>query len=340
MVTKYRFVLCCAAVLFSGLLWFSAARAGQGDPGDSDPVFSKVYAYVNTVGSKVPVYATAADAASNTAPVRELDGYEWVTIITTTQVNTATLAQIGVNEWVPADRLALYRPSQFQGRSFDQQAAPDQPIAWVLRDFQPALMPDGDINPDAPIYKRYTVVTIYEKALAGDTLWYRIGENQWCRQQTLGVVAPRSAPAGVNISDRLHGKWISINLYEQTIAAYEGEKLVYASLVSSGLPQWETVKGLFRIQIKNRLQPMYNAAGDPDLGQYHLDDVPFNMFFYTDYALHGAYWHDGFGYPHSRGCVNLSLHDAQWFYNWTLPSGPYNYVQASARKPGTWVWVH
>ena len=343
MLTKRGCVTVCAAAIVSALLLVcmaQVARAADGNPGDTDPIFTKVYAYVNTADSQVPVYASPGDAVGNAAPVREMAGYEWVTIITTTQVNTVTLAQIGANEWVHADRLTLYRPSQFQGRSFDQAPAPDQPIAWVLRDFQPASEPDGDANPDAPVYRRYDVVTIYEKALVGDTLWYRIGDNQWSRQQSLAVVSPRSAPDGVGVSDRLHGKWISINLYEQTIAAYEGEKLVYASLVSSGLPQWETVKGLFQIEIKSKSQPMYNAAGDPDLGQYHLEDVPYNMFFYTDYALHGAYWHDGFGYPHSRGCVNLSLHDAKWFYTWTQPTGPYNYVQASAKNPGTWVWVH
>ena len=109
-----------------------------------------------------------------------------------------------------------------------------------------------------------------------------------------------------------------MNLFEQTIAAYEGEKLVYASLVSSGLPQWETVKGLFQVRIKSKSQPMYNAAGDPDLGQYHLEEVPFNMFFFTDYALHGAYWHDHFGEPWSHGCVNLPPQEAKALYDWAV----------------------
>ncbi len=307
-------------------------------PADTDPLFSKVYAYVNTSESKVPVFANPEDLVKNAAPVREMEGYEWVTVISRTQMADIQVAQIKPNEWVHADKLILYRPSSFHGQAFEQ--TPDHPVAWVLGDFIPLLAPDGDENLDVPAHARYDVVTIYEKALVGDTMWYRIGDNQWARQQRLAIVAPRMAPPGISVADRLHAKWISVNLFEQTIAAYEGGKLVYASLVSSGLPKWETVKGLFQVRIKSKSQPMYNAAGDPDLGQYHLEDVPYNMFFHNDYALHGAYWHDGFGYPHSRGCVNLSLTDAQWFFNWTQPNSGGNYAIADDTDPGTWVWVH
>jgi lipoprotein-anchoring transpeptidase ErfK/SrfK len=40
------------------------------------------------------------------------------------------------------------------------------------------------------------------------------------------------------------------------------------------------------------------------------------MYFYGGYAIHGAYWHNNFGTPMSHGCVNLSLPDARWFFNW------------------------
>ncbi len=306
---------------------------------DDDPAFNKVYAQVNTTDGKVPVYATPEDAAAGTNPVRELNGNEWVTVASTTEINGIALAQIKPNEWVTSDKLRILRPSRFQGQSFDKN--PSHPFAWVISAFQPTLEPDGDINPDAPTYQRYTMVTIYEKALMGETLWYRIGEGQWCRQERLSVITTRRAPEQISRQGRLHSKWIAVDLFEQTISAYEGDRLVYASLVSSGLPQWETVKGVYQIQYKNKSQPMYNAAGDPDLGDYYVDSVPYNMFFFQDYALHGAYWHDGFGYRHSRGCVNLSLYDAKWFFNWSAPAPSiYGYAQADASNPGTWVWVY
>ena len=317
----------------------SLVQAQAAAPGEEDPAFNKVYAQVITTDGKVPVYATPEDAAAGANPVRELNGNEWVTVANTAEINGVALAQIKANEWVTADKIRILRPSRFKGQTFEQ--SPSHPIAWVISAFQPTLEPEGDLNPNAPTYARYTVVTIYEKALVGETLWYRIGDGEWCRQERLAVVTARRAPAEVSRQDRLHGKWISVNLFEQTIAAYEGERLVYASLISSGLPQWETVKGVYQIQYKNKSQPMYNAAGDPALGDYYVDSVPYNMFFFKDYALHGAYWHDGFGYRHSRGCVNLSLNDALWFFTWSSPTASvYGYAQADTSNPGTWVWVY
>ena len=40
------------------------------------------------------------------------------------------------------------------------------------------------------------------------------------------------------------------------------------------------------------------------------------MYFDGDIGLHGTYWHDGFGYRQSHGCVNLSVTDAKWLYEW------------------------
>ncbi len=332
---------CVASCLAAGPA--QAAPVAQTSPAgqqvEEDPLFAKVYAHVNTAGGKVPVFRSPQDAISNAAPVRELNGYEWVTVLDTIEIDGVRVSQINAEEWILAEKLTFTRPSRFQGRFFDE--TPDRPFAWVLSEFQPTVEPGGDTNPAAPVYRRYDVVQIYEKAVVGATIWYRIGEQQWTRQQRLGIVTPRQAPPQVkNMRERLHGKWIFVNIYEQTLAAYEGERLVFASLVSSGLPKWETIKGVFQIQYKNRLQPMYNGAGDPSLGEYYLEEVPFNMFFSGDYALHGAYWHDGFGFKKSRGCVNLSIRDARWLFEWSDPkASQWGYAQAGKTNPGTWVWV-
>jgi lipoprotein-anchoring transpeptidase ErfK/SrfK len=49
---------------------------------------------------------------------------------------------------------------------------------------------------------------------------------------------------------------------------------------------------------------------------YDLKDVPYVMYFFEDYAIHGAYWHNNFGTPMSHGCVNMNVPDAEWLYNW------------------------
>ena len=48
---------------------------------------------------------------------------------------------------------------------------------------------------------------------------------------------------------------------------------------------------------------------------YDTPDVPNVMYFTGDFAIHGAYWHNDFGQPASHGCVNVSVTDSQWLYN-------------------------
>ena len=55
---------------------------------------------------------------------------------------------------------------------------------------------------------------------------------------------------------------------------------------------------------------------------YYLSDVPWVMFFYDEYGFHGTYWHDNFGAPMSRGCVNLRTEDAEWLYHWASVGTP------------------
>jgi len=50
---------------------------------------------------------------------------------------------------------------------------------------------------------------------------------------------------------------------------------------------------------------------------YYLSDVPYIMYFYDGYGLHGTYWHSNFGTPMSHGCVNLRTEDAGWLYDFT-----------------------
>ncbi|TSC88631.1 MAG: ErfK/YbiS/YcfS/YnhG family protein [Microgenomates group bacterium Gr01-1014_7] len=135
-------------------------------------------------------------------------------------------------------------------------------------------------------------------------------------------------------------KWIEVNLDEQKLRAWEGNKLVMEFPVSSGL--WApTPKGTFNIWYKTRSQSM--VGGSKDLGTYYnLPNVPNNMFFYQGYAIHGAYWHNNFGNPMSHGCVNSPLASAVQIFAWAGPVVPegQNVVRSTAENPGTRVLVH
>lgn len=122
--------------------------------------------------------------------------------------------------------------------------------------------------------------------------------------------APAPAPTPVPNPGTGSGKWIDINLSQQRITAYAGQTPVYSAIVSTGLPGTPTVVGTFSVYVKYLATPMSGPG-------YYLPGVPHTMYFYRGYAIHGAYWHNNFGTPMSHGCVNLSLPDAEWFYNWT-----------------------
>jgi lipoprotein-anchoring transpeptidase ErfK/SrfK len=115
-------------------------------------------------------------------------------------------------------------------------------------------------------------------------------------------------PFGVGANER----WIDVNLTTQTLRAYEGDTAVFTTLISSGTWEHPTVTGQFRIWLTYESQTMDGSLLGYD---YYLENVPYVMYFYQDYALHGTFWHSNFGTPMSHGCVNLETSDAAWIYN-------------------------
>lgn len=289
------------------------------------------YTYARVVTNNVLVYET-----TGITPVRSLGaGYVWVSLANSRPItlNEQAWYVINENEYVRADQLSPFTPSIFQGITLT--GTPGRPFAWLIFDMWASAAPGVPAASGSPLFRRYSLVTIFEEQLVGDRIWYRIGPDQWLEQGNVGVVKPVTRPEEIGPADR----WIEINLYEQTLAAYEGDRMVYATLVSSGLPWWQTQPGLFRIWVKVQQGKMSGRDGYSDY--YYLEDVPWTMYFNGQFALHGAYWHDKFGLRHSHGCVNLSPKDAQWLFNWTTPAtSPYNFTLATEENQGTWVWVH
>ena len=75
---------------------------------------------------------------------------------------------------------------------------------------------------------------------------------------------------------------------------------------------------------------------DPNDGEYDIAEVPWVMYYFKNYALHGAYWHNDFGTTRSHGCTNISPADAKWLFYWSTPKLPYNW-QGILLQKGTYV---
>ena len=112
------------------------------------------------------------------------------------------------------------------------------------------------------------------------------------------------------------GKWIRVDLSEQTVVAYEGDRPIRAFVVSSGLKRTPTVTGEFRIKMKVKSQTMTGGEGND---YYNLPNVKWVQYFYQEYSFHGTYWHNNFGEPKSHGCLNMTNADAKWLFDWAGP---------------------
>lgn len=124
-------------------------------------------------------------------------------------------------------------------------------------------------------------------------------------------------------------KRIALSIVDQTVTAYEGEKMVFHASVSTGRPSrgpspngipTDTPTGNFRVSLKTPSRHMGDGEITSNINAYELTGVPWVSFFHqTGVGFHGTYWHDNFGARMSAGCVNLRNEDAKWLYRWCLP---------------------
>jgi LysM repeat protein len=116
------------------------------------------------------------------------------------------------------------------------------------------------------------------------------------------------------------GKQVVVDLSDQMVYAYDNGVLVRTVVVSTGLPGTPTVLGDYNVYVKYESQTMSGPG-------YYLPGVPWIMYFYQGYSLHGTYWHNNFGNPMSHGCVNMPTPEAEWFYKNFVDVGTAIHVQ-------------
>jgi lipoprotein-anchoring transpeptidase ErfK/SrfK len=114
--------------------------------------------------------------------------------------------------------------------------------------------------------------------------------------------------------------WIEVNLSTRKLIAWEGDVPVYYAYVASGTDDDPTYEGVFAIQSMYDVAAMKGKAADGT--PYEVEDVPFVLYYDGSYAIHGAYWHDDFGEFITHGCVNVSVAQAAWLYDWAYIGSP------------------
>jgi len=166
-----------------------------------------------------------------------------------------------------------------------------------------------------------------------DQPWYRIFDDLVGVPYHVQAIHLRPIPfeewSLITPEAPFENKRIEVNLSTQILTAYEYDQIVFQTNISSGIPagrpspkviSTKTPNGEFRIFEKYPSKHMGNGNLFADLDDYELPGVPWTSFFTeTGIAFHGTYWHDNFGTPMSRGCINMRIEEAKWLFRWTQP---------------------
>ncbi len=275
-----------------------------------------------------PLYTSLEDAINGENAYRVVEeGFVFFSWIQRFEQDGEVAYMIVPGVYIRSDSLSRLTPPSYRGVKLTK--TPPQEFAWVLVQTETRRAPGIDAPTTGRTFYRFEMVWIYETQNIGGLDWYRIGPEDWIEQRRIAKVSPDTTrPEEVEAN-----RWISINLYEQTLAVYENGEMVYATLVSSGLDGWWTQPGTFQVYEKLEADPMQGAFAADRSDFYYLEDVPWILYFDQSRALHGAYWHNGYGYPRSHGCVNLSPADAQWLYDWAEVGTYVHVFDPSGRTP-------
>jgi hypothetical protein len=238
--------------------------------------------------------------------------------------------------WLSARDVQTVKPSAFTGTAVDGELA----VAWVSEK-RSLLYSAPDTRKHPPVYvERLAQVEVSGQQQKGSVLWLRTAQG-WLKSSDVRMPEVQAPPQGIAADER----WLDVDTKTQTLVAYVGSRPVYATVVSTGRgkpgTEQATPVGLHRLWIKLYRSDMDNLEDPETQSPYAVEAVPYVMFFDRGYGIHGTYWHDRFGAPKSHGCVNVSLADARWLFQFTSPHLPIGWsaVFPTEQERGTLVRV-
>jgi hypothetical protein len=242
---------------------------------------------------------------------------------------------------VPLDRFTRVSPSRFHGLPLTDGAS--LPVVFVRA--RSAALYSGDprtvgLRFERRLEFREALPVTGTRARSGAVSYLETRDGKWLVEENLVRVDPLREPPPWAEAGR---SWLDVSIDHQSIVAYEGAHPVFVSLVSTGIdgkgdPETtrSTIQGEFLIHTKHVSVTM---DGDEVGDEFDLRDVPYVQYFKEGFAIHAAYWHDGFGSPHSHGCVNVSPLDARWLFSFTEPAVPAAWHGAMSGH-GTLISIH
>lgn len=215
-------------------------------------------------------------------------------------------------------------PSAFEGRDLLNEPLPSEgTLAWVVA--WPKATKLEEAHPDAKsagaLTFQTTVVVDDAPVRKRGTVFYPLHDKSgWVEARAVRRLIPAAPPD--DISDT--AVWVDVEVTQQTLVLMRGTTPLFTTVISSGTGRNPTPLGLYRMESKLALTDMRSRAGDDDA--YHVEAVPWAMYFDGRFALHGAYWHNRFGNRVSHGCINLAPKDAKRVFDALDPVLPNGWI--------------
>ncbi|MBI4954162.1 MAG: L,D-transpeptidase [Myxococcales bacterium] len=286
------------------------------------------YSFVSGSGSFAYARLDEVDVGE---PAMQLEPGFAVAVVDERVLGGETYGRTNRGLWVPMRDLYPASPLAFEGAVLEDPGAATLAVAWVVSERAPLYARTGPsfvvTGRSLPRFARIDVRATAQ-SLGGSYL--EDANGGWLAARD--VRQPTRAPAPPEVDAAGGERWLDVELATQTLVAYEGERAVFATLVSTGKGAEgsanATPKGTHRIWIKLFTSVMDNLEDEDAARYYRMEDVPYVQYFKKGVGLHAAYWHHSFGRVRSHGCVNLAPRDAARLFDFTLP-----------RLPGGWTAV-
>ncbi len=272
----------------------------------------------------------ARSGQANDATDKQMDGDYFLAIVGEVEHEGTQFLQTLDGKYVRTDAVVPTAKTTMRGKLVTN---PELELAFVIDDDVITYAKRADKWVPVGTAARYARFEVHERVQDGE-LDLLIDRS--------GVGVPRVATRmtkWIQPPSEVDGKWVHVDLAEQLLVAYEGATPKMVTLISSGKEGYDTPTGLFRIKHKHLTTTM--SGDDPIDGYYEVGEVPWTMYYYKSYALHGAYWHDTFGRVRSHGCTNIPPADARWLMEWTSPSIPdgWHSMRAQVQDDGSYVYL-
>ncbi|WP_245677730.1 L,D-transpeptidase [Chondromyces crocatus] len=279
----------------------------------------------NAAAPLVPLSVVAGEVGAKVSALRKGSGVAITRSFEISEAGAGEGRRFGVTpegRLVPADRLQAVPGSTWHGIDLEKDPLPVAFVhryevhAWSLAPGK-ATMTDDELEKRTavPLTGRFRTVEgmRFEEARAG----------YWLRAQDLVVVVKRT-----KFPDFAQGstRWLDVSVANQTLTAYEGQKAVYATLVSTGHDQLQdaattasTPRGVFRVRSKH-----VTRGVDPrEVGEsFDVADAPWVMELDPAVSLTGMYWSDTVGEARTFHNVAMLPVDARRLFTWTEPQVP------------------